>query len=87
MESLDYGSPFTLLYRVLYLGETHQVAIHEVRALVGDPKAPIANPKGSWAILSLGVMLHQIIDLSDLSQQRIIETNHSELTGYPVTCE
>jgi hypothetical protein len=70
-----------LLYRIVYLGETHQVAIHEVRALVGDPTAPIANPKGSWAILSLNVVLHTIVDLSDVSKQRKIETNHSELTG------
>jgi hypothetical protein len=69
------------LYRIVYLGETHQVAIHEVRALLGDPQAPIANPKGSWAILSLQVVLDQIVDLSLPHQQRIIATNHAELTG------
>lgn len=71
----------TPLYRLIYLGQTHQVAIHEVRALLGDPTAPIANPKGSRAILSMNVVLDQIVDLSDSTEQRLLATNHSELTG------
>ena len=68
-------------FQFLYLGETHQVAIHEVGALLGDPNAPVSNPKGSWAILSLSVVLDQVVDLTDSTQQRIIRTNQSELTG------
>jgi len=75
------ASPSNPLFRILYLGETHQVAVHEVGALLGDPNAPVANPRGSWAILSLRVVLDQVVDLTDSSQQRIIRTNHSELTG------
>jgi hypothetical protein len=75
------GTASTPLYRIIYLGETHQVAIHEVRALLGDPSAPIANSRGSWAILSLNVVLDQIVDLSESSEQRLIATNQSELTG------
>jgi hypothetical protein len=75
------AGPASPLYRVLYLGETHQVAIHEVGALLGDPVAPIPNPHGSWAILSLYAVLDNIVDLSDRAQQRIIGTNDSELTG------
>lgn len=69
------------LYRVVYLAANHQVALHEVRALVGDPDAPIANTRGSWAILSLRVVLDQVVDLSNLREQRILRTNHAELTG------
>ncbi len=64
-----------------YLGENHQVALHEVRALLGNPHAPVANPKGSWAILSFQVVLYDIVDLSISSEQRVIATNHAELTG------
>jgi len=45
------------LYRNLYLGENHQVAIYEVGALLGDPNAPISNPRGSWVLMSLHVRL------------------------------
>ena len=69
------------LFRIVYLGETHQVAIHEVGASLGDPNSPVSNPKGSWAILSLDVVLDNVVDLTDGSQQRIISTNESELTG------
>ena len=61
------GTASTPLYRIIYLGETHQVAIHEVRALLGDPSAPIANSRGSWAILSLNVILDQVVDLSEIA--------------------
>ena len=69
------------LFRVLYLGETDQLAIHEVGALLGDPASPIANPKGSWALLNLSVVLDNVVNLADRAQQRIIGTNDSELTG------
>jgi RES domain len=69
------------LYRIIYLGENHQVAIHEARALLGHPHSPIANPKGSWAILGLQVVLNHIVDLSLPAQQKLISTNHAELTG------
>jgi hypothetical protein len=68
-------------HRMLYLGENHQVAIYEVGALLGDPNDPIANPRGSWALMSIQVTLHHIADISDPVQQKIISTNHQELTG------
>lgn len=67
--------------RMLYLGENHQVAIYEVGALLGDPNQPISNPKGSWVLMSLRVQLHQVADLSNPAQQRLIATNDQELTG------
>jgi RES domain len=68
-------------YRILYLGENHQVAIYEVGALLGDPNAPISSPKGSWILLSLSVRLHNVADLCDAAEQRKISTNRQELTG------
>jgi hypothetical protein len=69
------------LYRILYLGETPQVVLYEVDAVLGSPAAPVANPAGSWFILSLHVVLDNVADLSELSQQRLLGTNDMELTG------
>jgi hypothetical protein len=75
------ATPAAPLYRILYLGENHQVAIYEVGALLGDPDAPISNPKGSWVLMSIQVSLDNTADLSDINQQRIISTTSQELTG------
>ena len=75
------ASTTTGSYRLLYLGENHQVVIYEVGALLGSPNSPTSNPKGSWIILSLGVRLDYVVDLCDPVQQRIISTNDQELTG------
>ena len=75
------ATPSSPLYRILYLGENHQVAIYEVGALLGDPNDPISSPKGSWLLMSVHVRLHHIVDLSEPAQQRLISTNDQELTG------
>ena len=69
------------LYRILYLGENHQVAIYEVGALLGNPNAPLSSPKGSWVLMSLQITLYHVADLCDTTQQRLISTNDQELTG------
>jgi RES domain-containing protein len=75
------ASPSTPLHRIVHFGATHQVSLHEVGCLVGDPNAPVSDPRGSWAILSIAVVLDQVVDLTDRSQQQILRTNESELTG------
>jgi hypothetical protein len=75
------GTPAVPLYRMLYLGENHQVAIYEVGALLGDPNSPLSSPKGSWALMSLHVRLYNVADLTDPRQQKLIATNEQELTG------
>jgi hypothetical protein len=75
------ASPSRPLFRIVHLGETHQVALHEVGCLLGDPNAPISDPRSSWAILSIRIVLDQVVDLTDRSQQRTLSTNESELTG------
>lgn len=68
-------------HRVVYFGENHQVAVIEVGALLGNPSSPVANPKGSWAIMSFKIILNNIVDLTDTTSQRTIHTNYAELTG------
>ena len=68
-------------YRTLYLGETHQVVLYEVEALLGPSTSPIPNPKGSWLLTSLEVTLGSVVDLTSNAQQRIVGTNDQELTG------
>lgn len=79
------ASPDSPKFRILYLGQNHQVALHEVDALLGDPASPTPNASGlvvpSWAILGLDVTLDHVVDLTDPAQQEVIETNLSELTG------
>jgi hypothetical protein len=72
------GAP---LYRILYLGENHQVAIYEVGALLGNPNAPLSSPRGTWVLMSLQVTLYHVADLCDPAQQKWISTNDQELTG------
>jgi hypothetical protein len=69
------------LYRILYLGENHQVAIYEVGALLGNPNAPVSSPKGTWVLMSLQITLYHVADLCDATQQKLISTNDQELTG------
>ena len=68
-------------YRIAYFGQTHQLTLHEVRALLGDPSAPVPDPRGSWMILSLVLVLDNVVDLCNSESQRILKTNHQELTG------
>jgi RES domain len=75
------ATPSSPAYRILYLGENHQVAIYEVGALLGDPNEPISSPKGSWLLMSVHVRLHYVVDVSEPAQQRLISTSDQELTG------
>jgi RES domain len=76
-----FSSATPPLYRILYLGENHQVAIYEVGALLGDPNAPLSSPVGSWILMSLNIRLYSVIDLCDPDQQKLISTSDQELTG------
>jgi hypothetical protein len=74
----EEGSP---RYPTLYLGENHQVVFYEVGALLGSPLDPVCNPRGSWVVMALRVVLDSIADLSDDSQLKILRTSRQELTG------
>ena len=68
-------------YRILYLGENHQVAIYEVGILLGDPNAPVSSPRGSWVLMSLDIRLYNVVDLCAPDQLKLIATRDQELTG------
>ena len=67
--------------RIAYFGQTHQVVLHEVSALFGKSSDPLPNPKGSWLILCLDLVLDNVVDLSHPDNQELLKTNHQELTG------
>jgi hypothetical protein len=68
-------------YRILYLGENHQVAIYEMDALLGDPNAPLSSPRGSCVLMSLDIRLYSVVDLCAPNQLKLISASDQELTG------
>jgi hypothetical protein len=75
------GSPENPAYQILYLAQDHQLALFEVRAVLGSPKAPIPDPQMTWTVLPLTVSLEAVADLTDPTEQRRIGTSAQELTG------
>lgn len=58
------------------------VALFEVQALLGSPYGTwVPNPYQAWIILNVDVILHNIADLTRVSQQHLIDTTIQELTG------
>ena len=68
-------------HRLIYLAENHQVALLEVEALFGSPTSPVSNPKGSWIIMGIEIVLSNVVDLTEPAHLKILGTSHSELTG------
>jgi hypothetical protein len=75
-------------FEVLYLAEDHQVALHEVGAIVGlsaggrgGGRVIIPNPSVPWAILPIQVLLHNVADLTRPSQLKLLQTTAQEMTG------
>src|SRR5262249_49497187 len=77
----NVGSIASPSYQVLYLAQNHQLALFEVRALVGKLEAPISDPRSTWTTLNLHVVLHAVADLTNLREQKRIGTSAQELTG------
>ena len=75
------GSPANPAYQVLYLSQDHQLALFEVRGLLGRPESPIPDPRTTWTVLPLRVALQMVADLTDPAEQRRIGTSAQELTG------
>lgn len=78
------GSTSKPSYRILYLAETHLVALFEVQALLGSPTIPggvVPKPHGAWTILDVNISLTRIADLTDVTEQGKLATNAQELTG------
>ena len=79
------GSSGETPFEILYLADTHLVALFEVQALVGAPTQPggtLSNPQHAWAIVNASVKLRSIVDLTDdLIVQPALGTSAQELTG------
>jgi hypothetical protein len=73
-------------FEIIYLGEDHQVALYEVRAIYGPPfpkagAVVLPNPQQAWLILNVRVTLQQVVDLTPVAAQTVLETTVQELTG------
>jgi hypothetical protein len=68
-------------YQVLYLAQDHQLALFEVRALLGNPESPFPDPRSTWTALNLKIDLQSVADLTSPAEQKRIATSYQELTG------
>jgi hypothetical protein len=68
-------------YEILYLAENPTVALYEVGAIFGPPDRPIPNPEQRYSIIEVNVSLQSIVDLTDASQQGLLDVSLQELTG------
>ena len=78
------GPLATRPFEILYLAESHMVALFEVGALFGSPTVPggtVPHPAGSWTVIPVQVQLSNVADLTNVSEQGRLDTNVQELTG------
>ena len=71
-------------YSVLYLAENPVVALFEAQAIFGSTISPpgiIAHPRRAFITINVQVQLARIVDLSDPTNQAVIDTTAQELTG------
>ncbi len=69
-------------FEILYLGEHQFVALYEVGAIFGPPKRPVPNPHQSKMVpIDVSVLLQSVADLTDPSQQSLLDISIQELTG------
>jgi RES domain-containing protein len=79
------GSPQRPGIEVIYLTDNPQVALYEVRAVIGSPlpgqdSAPNPNPR-AWTIYPITVALQSVADLTLDAQLQSLDTSVQELTG------
>jgi RES domain-containing protein len=69
-------------FEILYLGENQLVALYEVGAIFGPAAQPVPNPHQSKMVpIDVQVTLQSVADLTDLTQQKLLDTSVQELTG------
>src|SRR5262249_45440760 len=67
------GSPERPGFEILYLAEDHEVALFEVRALLGSPlpgETFVPNPRGHWIVINIHIQLGRVADLTQDAQLR-----------------
>jgi hypothetical protein len=71
--------------QVIYLTDDPQVALYEVRAVLGSPlpgQANVPNPNsGVWTLFPVTVALQSVADLTRDAELQVIDTSVQELTG------
>lgn len=79
------GTPTDPAFEILYLAEDARVALFEVQALLGSAypgTAFVPNPAGgAWSLIDVQVNLQAVVDFTQSSSIRRIETSVQELTG------
>jgi hypothetical protein len=70
-------------FEILYFADNPLVATFEYGALFGSlvPGKSIPNPNYPYVMLSVQMVLHSIVDLSDVSKQNLVDISAQELTG------
>jgi RES domain-containing protein len=70
------------LFDILYLAEDQMVALFEVQALLGSPfQTWVPNPYQTWIILNVNVTLQAVADLTQVTEQHVVDMTIQELTG------
>ena len=71
-------------FPILYFAQDQQLALFEVRALVGSA-VPVGvyfpNPSASWVVIAVRVRLQHVVDLTQAKARRTIRMSVQELTG------
>ena len=79
------GTPADPAFEILYLAEDATVALFEVQALLGSAypgAAFVSSPAGgAWSLIDVHVDLQAVVDFTQLTSRRRIETSVQELTG------
>ncbi len=69
-------------FEILYLAENQLVAYYEVGAIFGPPDQALANPRqGKMIPIDVSVRLQSVANLTDPTQQALLEISVQELTG------
>ena len=69
-------------FEILYLAENQLVALYEVGAIFGPPDRAIPNPHQSKMVpIDVSVLLQSVADLTDPSQQTLLDTSIQKMTG------
>ena len=69
-------------FEILYLASNQIVALYETGAVIGSADQPVPNPVGpKISIVDASVRLQSVVDLTEHSNLRLLQTSLQELTG------
>lgn len=68
-------------FETLYLAQTSLVAEFEIGAVFGELTSHISHPLISFTTVAAHVQLSRVVDISDVSQHSLLDTDAQALTG------